>query len=303
VELDAHRTLNNPRIYANEREFFVKIREDWRIPNSFNREDSNMDTNQVLRTDLQDGVLALTLNRPKVNAFNFELIESTQAAFKEAGRDPQVRCVLLTGSGGVFSAGQDVSEFRKAENISFRHHLQRTYNPLVLTIRRLEKPVLASINGAVSGAALGLTLACDLRIAADTARFVVGFLGIGLAPDSAVSLLLPTLIGLGRAAEFAFSNAPINAEQALAWGLVNRVVPAGELAGRAAEWARQLAQGPIHAMGLAKRDFNQAVLPNLEQVLDYEAHIQEVAGQGYEHKEGVSAFLEKRTPQFKADGS
>jgi 2-(1,2-epoxy-1,2-dihydrophenyl)acetyl-CoA isomerase len=262
-----------------------------------------METNSVLLTDLQDGVLTLTLNRPKVNAFNSEMIESTQAAFKEAGRDPQVRCVLLTASGGVFSAGQDVSEFRQSENISYRRHLQRTYNPLVLAIRRLEKPVLAAINGAVSGAALGLALACDLRIAADTARFVVGFLGIGLAPDSAVSLFLPTLIGLGRAAEFAFSNTPINAEQALAWGLVNRVVPAGELADRATGWARQLSQGPIHAMGLAKRDFNQAVLSGLEQVLDYEAHIQEVAGQGYEHEEGVTAFLEKRAPQFKGNGN
>jgi 2-(1,2-epoxy-1,2-dihydrophenyl)acetyl-CoA isomerase len=276
----------------------VKNSADERIPKELFREDFTMETNQVLLTDLQDGVLTLTLNRPKVNAFNFKMIESAQAAFKEAGRDPQVRCVLLTGSGGVFSAGQDVSEFREAENTSYRRHLQRTYNPLVLSIRRLEKPVLAAISGAVSGAALGLTLACDLRIAADSARFVVGFLGIGLAPDSAVSLFLPALIGLGRAAEFAFSNAPINAEQALAWGLVNRVVPAGELADRAAGWSRQLVQGPIHAMGLAKRDFNQAVLPNLEQVLDYEAHIQEVAGQGFEHKEGVSAFLEKRAPQF-----
>ena len=261
-----------------------------------------METNAVLITELQDGVLSLTLNRPKVNAFNFELIEAAQAAIKQAERDPQVRCVLLTGSGGIFSAGQDVSEFRKAENVSFRHHLQRTYNPLVLSIRRLEKPVLAAINGAASGAALGLALACDLRIAADTARFVVGFLGIGLAPDSAVSLFLPALIGLGRAAEFAFTNAPINAQQALSWGLVNRVVPAGELPEKAAEWARQLAQGPVRAMGLAKRDFNRAVLGSLEGVLDYEAHIQEIAGQGYEHKEGVSAFLEKRPPQFNVEG-
>jgi 2-(1,2-epoxy-1,2-dihydrophenyl)acetyl-CoA isomerase len=206
---------------------------------------------------------------------------------------------VLTGSGNVFSAGQDVLDFQQAgDDLSFRDHLQRTYNPLVLQIRKLEKPVLAAVNGAVSGAALGIALACDLRIAADTARFVVGFLGIGLAPDSAVSLFLPALIGLGRASEFAFSNAPISAEQALAWGVVNRVVAAADLPEHAAEWGRQLAQGPTRAIGLAKRSFNKAVLGNLEQVLDYEAHIQEIAGHGAEHKEGVQAFLEKRPARY-----
>lgn len=257
-----------------------------------------MSTSEIVLTEVNQGVLKITLNRPKVNAFNFELIAAVQAAFKQAERDAQVRCVLLTGSGSVFSAGQDVVEFRQAGEVAYRYHLQRTYNPLILQIRRLEKPVMAAINGAVSGAALGIALACDLRIAADNARFVVGFGGIGLAPDSAVSLLLPTLIGLGRASEFTFSNLPISAEQALAWGLVNRVVPAAELSAQAVEWARLLALGPVHAMGLAKRDFNRAVLSNLEQVLDYEAHIQEVAGQRAEHKEGVTAFLEKRMPDF-----
>ncbi len=256
-------------------------------------------TDPVVLTELNGGVLTIALNRPKVNAFNFEMIEAAQAAFKQAERDPQVRCVLFTGRGTVFSAGQDVVEFRQAENLSYRYHLQHTYNPLVVQIRRLEKPVLAAINGAASGAALGLALACDLRIAADTARFVVGFLGIGLVPDSAVSLLLPALIGLGRASEYAFSNAPISAEQALQMGLVNRVVPAAELEAQAAMFAAALAAGPVGAMGLAKRAFNKAVLPNLEAVLDYEAHLQEIAGHRPEHQEGVSAFLEKRIPQFK----
>jgi 2-(1,2-epoxy-1,2-dihydrophenyl)acetyl-CoA isomerase len=217
---------------------------------------------------------------------------------KNAARDEAVRCVLLTGSGGAFSAGQDVKDFQQAEGLSLRHHLQITYNPLILQMRRLEKPILAAINGPVAGAALGVALACDLRLAADTARFVVGFLGIGLAPDSAVSLLLPALIGLGRATEFAFTNAPIPADKALQWGLVNRVAPAAELPEQARDWARQIARGPVKAMGLTKRDFNRAVLGNLEQVLDYEGHIQEIAGQGAEHKEGVTAFLEKRAAQF-----
>jgi 2-(1,2-epoxy-1,2-dihydrophenyl)acetyl-CoA isomerase len=170
--------------------------------------------------------------------------------------------------------------------------------PLVLQIRRLEKPVIAAVNGAAAGAGLGIALACDLRIAAQSARFIVGFIGIGLACDSAVSLFLPSLIGIGRAAEFAFFNEPIQAQQALEWGLVNRVVPDSELQERAYEWATQLAQGPIHAMGLAKRDFNKAIYWNLEQVLDYEAHNQDIAGNGAEHKEGVQAFREKRPAQY-----
>lgn len=253
---------------------------------------------ELLLTDLKDGVLILTLNRPRVNAFNFELIAATQEAFKRAAQDTQVRCVVLTGKGGFFSAGQDIITFKRLTDIPFRYHLLRTYNPLVLQIRGLEKPVLAAVNGPVSGAALGLALACDLRIASDRAQFVVGFNRIGLALDSAVSLLLPVLIGLGRAMEFTFSNAPITAEQALTWGLVNRVVPADQLAEQAFDWAVQLAHGPTHAMGLAKRAFNKAVLGDLESVLDYEAHLQEIAGQSAEHKEGLEAFLEKRTPVF-----
>jgi 2-(1,2-epoxy-1,2-dihydrophenyl)acetyl-CoA isomerase len=252
----------------------------------------------VVLTELQHNVLTITLNRPKVNAFNFEMIEALQAAFKQAGREAEARCVLLTGSGAVFSAGQELGEFLRSEDISYRQHLLRTYNPLVLQIRRLEKPVIAALNGAVSGAALGIALACDLRIAAAEARLVVGFLGIGLAPDSAVSLLLPALIGLGRASQYAFSNAPIQAWEALAMGLVNRVVPAAELMEQAFAWAVELAQGPLGAYGLTKRAFNKAVLPNLEAVLDYEAHLQEIAGRGAEHKEGVQAFFERRPPKY-----
>jgi 2-(1,2-epoxy-1,2-dihydrophenyl)acetyl-CoA isomerase len=209
--------------------------------------------------------------------------------------------VYLTGSGGIFSAGQDVKEFGQAAetgDLSFREHLQRTYNPLILSIRLLEKPVLAAVNGPVAGAALGIVLACDMRIAADNARFVVGFSGIGLAPDSGVSLFLPALIGLGRAAEYTYTNQPISAEQALAWGLVNRVTTPQALPAAARAWAVELAHGPVHAMGLAKRAFNRAIYPNLENVLVYEAHIQEIAGHGPDHREGLQAFIEKRPPTY-----
>lgn len=252
----------------------------------------------ILLTHLEEGVLTLALNRPQVNAFNDELIAAVRSAFKRAESDELVRCVVLTGAGDFFSAGQDLKAFERLTAAPYRHHVQRTYNPLVLQIRRLEKPVLAAINGLVSGAALGLALACDLRIASERAQFVVGFSRLGLGLDSAVSLLLPALIGLGRAAEFAFTNAPIDAGQALTWGLVNRVSPADDLEAQAAAWAAELARGPVGAMGLAKRAFNKALFANLEAVLDYEAHLQEVAGRSAEHQEGIRAFLDKRAPRF-----
>jgi 2-(1,2-epoxy-1,2-dihydrophenyl)acetyl-CoA isomerase len=256
-----------------------------------------MEENTIL-VENAAGVLTITLNRPKANAFGGDMSKTLTKTFKDAGRDDTIRVVLLTGAGRMFSAGQDVSEFGDTGERSFRAHLQSTFNPMILAMRSLEKPIIGAINGAAAGAALGIALACDLRIAADTARFVAGFTGIGLAPDSAVSLLLPKLIGLGRAAEVFFTNEPIDAEKALAWGLVNRVVSAGDLPAAAAEWAASLARGPIHAMGLAKRDFNHAILPNLADVLDYESHNQEIAGKRAEHKEGLAAFREKREADY-----
>jgi len=255
-------------------------------------------TPDILLSNLEAGVLTLTLNRPRVNAFDGDLIQQLQSAFRRAASDDTVRCIILTGAGEHFSAGQDLNAFERVGPQPYRRHLLDSFNPLILQIRRLAKPVLAAINGPVSGAALGLALACDLRIAGQGAQFIVGFTRLGLSCDSAVSVLLPALIGLGRAAELTFSNVPIDAAQALAWGLVNRVTPDAELGEQAAAWGQQLALGPVHAMGLAKRAFNKAVLGNLETVLDYEAHLQEVAGQGAEHQEGLRAFLEKRTPNF-----
>jgi 2-(1,2-epoxy-1,2-dihydrophenyl)acetyl-CoA isomerase len=254
--------------------------------------------NENILRELKEGVLVLTLNRPKANAFDSEMVAQLQAMLKEAKRDAAVRCVLLKASGKLFSAGQDVTEFGGDGHVSFRKHLQKNYNPLIVQMRQLEKPILVALQGATAGAALGIVLACDLRIASPDARFVVGFGGIGLAPDSAVSLMLPTIIGLGRAAQATFYNEVINAEQALAWGLVNAVVSAEELEQSAWDWALKLAKGPVNAMGLAKRDFNKAILPQLEEVLDYEAHNQEIAGLGSDHKEGLAAFLEKREPDY-----
>lgn len=252
-----------------------------------------------LRTELDTNVLTLTVDRPRANAYNLELIGELQSAFKQATEDSQVRVVVLTGSGHIFGAGQDITEMKTGgESISYREHLLKTYNPLILQIRRIEKPVIAAVNGMCAGASLGIALACDVRIAADTARFVVGFGGIALIPDSAVTLLLPALIGLGRATEYYLSNAQITTEQALAWGMVNQVVKLDGFHETVHGVADAMTRAPIGAFGLTKCAFNKAILPNLEDVLDYEGHVQEIAGKSAEHKEGVAAFIEKRLPNF-----
>jgi len=253
---------------------------------------------EILLTNLTNGVFTITLNRPKANAFNVELVDATMEAFSRAETDKAVRCVVLTANGKIFSAGLDLNLAKQEKPLSFRYHLDRTFHPLVLNMRRLEKPVLAAINGPVAGAALGIVLACDLRIATENTRFVFAFNEIGLAPDSAVSLMLPAIIGLGRAAEAAYFNQPILADEALAWGLVNKVVLQSTLEKETQAWAERLAAGPVHAIGLTKRDFNQAVLPNYEEVLNHEAMVQEIAGYSPEHKEGVTAFFEGREPDY-----
>lgn len=255
----------------------------------------------TLLTTHQAAALTISLNRPeRANAFNFEMIAELRAALEQAARDSQIRCVVLTGEGNSFSAGHDITEMLAAQgqDISYREHLEETYNPLILQIRRLEKPVIAAVNGPAAGAGLGIALACDLRVAAETALFTVGFTGIGLVLDSAVSLLLPALIGLGRTTDFTFTNQPITAAQALEWGMVNQVVPEDKLAEAAAKLAAGLAAGPTGAYGLTKRLFNQNVLPNLEEALKFEGEIQEAASKSEEHIEGVKAFLEKRKPSF-----
>ncbi len=244
------------------------------------------------------GSVILTLNRPeRANAFNFEMVNELRSALADAEKDPQVRCVALTGSGDVFSAGQDISEMKRGEVVSYREHLEKTYNPLVLQIRGMGKPVVAAVNGPCAGAAFGVALACDLRIAKSSAYFVVGFGGIGLAPDSGVSLLLPVYIGLGRAQEYFYSNKPITAEQALTWGLVNQV---GDLDFQ--KLVRKvidgLVAGPSGVFALGKKAFNRALLSNLEDALKFEGMLQDEAGKSAEHREGVSAFLEKRVPKF-----
>ena len=252
----------------------------------------------TLLTSTQSGTAVLTLNRPeRANSFNFEMINELRNALADAEKNPQVRCVVITGGGKVFSAGQDITEMKRGTEISYREHLNKTYNPLILQIRNMGKPVVAAVNGPCAGAAFGVALACDLRIAKSNAYFVVGFSGIALAPDSGVSLLLPTYIGLGRAQEYFYSNKPITAHQAYEWGMVNQV-GAFNFQALVKQIADELATGPREAFAAGKKAFNHAVLPNLEEALTYEGILQEVAGKTAEHHEGVAAFLGKRKPKY-----
>jgi 2-(1,2-epoxy-1,2-dihydrophenyl)acetyl-CoA isomerase len=256
----------------------------------------------TLLSELHSATLTLTLSRTeRANAFNFEMLRELRDALDKAAADESIRCVVLTGAGGSFCTGHDITEMlaAQADEVSYREHLEETYTPLILGIRRLEKPVIAAINGPVAGAGLGVALACDLRVAAETASLTVGFTGIGLVPDAGVSLLLPALIGLGRATEFTFTNQPITAAQALEWGLVNHVLPEESFVPFTQELAWGLASGPVGAYGLTKRLFNRTVLANLEEALAYEGETQEAASKGSEHREGVRAFLEKRIPKFR----
>jgi 2-(1,2-epoxy-1,2-dihydrophenyl)acetyl-CoA isomerase len=246
----------------------------------------------------RDGaVQTITLNRPeKLNAFTRTLHAELLAALKEA-RDPEVRAVVLTGAGRGFSAGQDLTEFSDVGDVAAA--LRATYHPNILALRGLEKPVIASVNGVCAGAGLSLATACDIRIAADTASFVPGFVGIGLVPDSGGTYFVHRLLGASRAFEWMASNRPLTAVEAHAWGLVSEVVEADALAARAAELAGVYAAAPTLAVGLTKRLFDHADTATLEEQLEWEAELQATAAESEDFREGVTAFLEKRRPEFK----
>lgn len=258
---------------------------------------------ETIRYELDEGVATITLNRPqRLNAFNGEMIRETTAAVREAGRDAGVRCLVLTGEGRAFSSGQDLADVQARQgDFSIGEHLRSGYNRLIKQMVTLEKPIVGMINGVAAGAGCGLALACDLRIAADSASFIQVFSKVGLIPDSGSTWLLPRLIGYARAYEMAVMAEPVSAEKALAWGLVNDVVPAAQLPEIALAWARRLAKGPTVAFGLTKRAMIRASSLTLAEALDYEAMLQEVAGQTADNREGVTAFLEKRPPQFRGE--
>jgi 2-(1,2-epoxy-1,2-dihydrophenyl)acetyl-CoA isomerase len=239
------------------------------------------------------------MNRPEVyNAVNEQMKTDLRGAFNEAGADAAVRCIVLRGAGEkAFCSGQDLKE-QAGMTRSLKESLERSYNPLIRKMRTLEKPVIGMINGVAAGAGCSIALACDMRIMSQEARLIEVFVRIGLVPDSGSHWFLTRLTGTARAFEYCATGRDIGAEEAERAGLVNRIVAPSRLEEETMETARRLAGGPTRAIGLIKRALNKAQSCDLDEMLAYEAALQQIASLTADHQEGLAAFREKRPARF-----
>src|SRR5688572_13317334 len=249
---------------------------------------------------LEAGVLRLTLNRPDtLNAFTVAMTQALAAAFTRAEAEAAVRCVLITGAGRGFCAGQDLTERdMNAKDIDLGGGLDTRYNPLILRMRALEKPIVCAVNGVAAGAGANFALACDLVIAARSASFIQAFVKIGLVPDCGGSYFLPRLAGTQRAMALAMTGERLSAEDAERYGLIWKVVDDNALEDVAAKMAENLAAGPTRSLGLIKKAIYDSAGNSLAAQLDLERDLQREVGRGTDYREGVTAFLEKRKPSF-----
>jgi 2-(1,2-epoxy-1,2-dihydrophenyl)acetyl-CoA isomerase len=257
---------------------------------------------ETVLTSLEAGVLTLTLNRPdKLNSFNEEMHLALRAGFQRAADDPSVRAVLLTGSGRGFCAGQDLGDRdpRKGGGApDLGATLETFYNPTLRLIRVLEKPVVCAVNGVAAGAGANVALACDIVLAARSAKFIQAFAKIGLVPDAGGSWSLARILGEPRAKALALLAEPLDAETAASWGLIWKAVDDAALLDEAKAVATRLAAGPTRGLGLTKRAIQAAATNTLDAQLDLERDLQREAGRTADYAEGVTAFLEKRKPEF-----
>lgn len=257
---------------------------------------------QAVTLTIADGVARITLNRPdSLNSWNAELGEQLTGALEAAASEQAVRAVLIAGAGRAFSSGADLGEQRanvEGAAPDLGERLRELYNPVILAIRELPKPVVAAVNGPAAGIGCSLALACDLVIAAESAFFLLAFVNIGLVPDGGVTATLPARAGAARAAEMALLGERVPASKALEWGLVNRVVADDELEREAELLIGKLAIGPTRAYANIKRLLNRNLYAGLEQQLDAEAEAQRQQGLTADFAEGVIAFAEKRPPRF-----
>jgi 2-(1,2-epoxy-1,2-dihydrophenyl)acetyl-CoA isomerase len=249
------------------------------------------------------GVLAVTLNRPgKLNAFNAEMHRLLREALERAAREPEIRAVLLTGSGRGFCAGQDLSERDVrpgAAPTDLSVSLGSNYNPLIRRMRELPKPIVCAVNGVAAGAGANLALACDVVFAARSASFIQSFSKIGLLPDSGGTYFLPRLVGTARAMGLALFAGKLSAEEAERMGLIWKVLDDDQLLPEAGAAARSLAAGPTKGYGLIKKALYASAGNLLDAQLDLERDLQREAGYSEDYREGVSAFMQKRKPAFK----
>ncbi|HZS57910.1 MAG TPA: 2-(1,2-epoxy-1,2-dihydrophenyl)acetyl-CoA isomerase PaaG [Gemmatimonadaceae bacterium] len=259
-----------------------------------------MEYQHVLR-EVEAGVLRLTMNRPEVlNSCNRRMAGELREAFESAAKDDSIRAVLLTGAGRAFCAGQDLAEAAPPDGSTPPDFgdIVRGYNALILAIRRLEKPVVAAVNGVAAGAGANLALACDIVIAADSATFIQAFVKIGLVPDTSGTYFLPRLVGFARATSLAMLGGKLPAAQAKEWGMIHDVAPGASLMETAGALARDLATQPTRALGFIKRALNESMTNGLEDQLKLEGELQRLASRTADYKEGVRAFQEKRAPTF-----
>lgn len=247
----------------------------------------------------EDGVATVTLNRPDaLNSLTVPMKQELLGVFRRLERDASVRAVILTGAGRAFCAGQDLRERQEPDAAPLGEEVRERYNPIIRAMRSLPKPIVGAINGVAAGAGASLAFACDLRIASEGATFVLGFGRVGLVPDSGATWFLPRLVGAARAAEMALIGDPVATDEALRIGLVSRVVAADELLGAARDIAARLAASAPRAVALTKRALDTTWDRTLDEALDYEAQLQDLAGRTADHAEGMAAFLEKRPPRF-----
>ena len=250
-----------------------------------------------------DGVARITMNRPeKLNALTATMSDELIDAFEKAAAAEDVRCVVLTGEGRGFCAGQDLTEFadayRSGERPDIKAHLATTYHRLIPTIAETPKPVLAAVNGVAAGAGLSLAVACDIRVASEEARFTQAFVKIGLVPDSGGTYFLPRVVGYAKALELSMTGEMVDAEAARELGLVSRVFPAASFDDEVTAFAGTLAALPTQAL-VASRDLIRGALTvDLKGALAREADAQASMAQTEDHLEGVTAFAEKRQPRF-----
>ena len=258
---------------------------------------------ETLIVEQHEHVSKITLNRPSaLNAINDQMGRELLASLKEVEKNETVRCLVITGAGRAFSAGEDVSGLKEryggGEHPSLGDHLRKKYHPIITRIRSIEKPVVARLNGIAAGSGASIALACDIRVASEEAGLKQAFIGMGLVPDSGSSYFLTHMIGPGRALELIMTGRTIPATEAEQLGLIHKVVPAAELEKHTDELAHRLATGPTKALGLSKRIVNMVTSLELPEAMEYEALNQDIAGRTSDHFEAVKAFLEKRQPKF-----
>jgi 2-(1,2-epoxy-1,2-dihydrophenyl)acetyl-CoA isomerase len=258
---------------------------------------------QTVELDVADGVAWVTLNRPDaLNAWTEQLGREMLTALEHAAEDPEVRVIVLTGAGRAFSSGADLKAggaFTADGAPDVLNPLRDVYNPLILRVRTVAKPVIAAINGPAVGIGCSLALACDLIVAARSAYFLLAFVNIGLGIDGGASMTLPSRVGHARAFEIAYLGERIPAVQAADWGLINRVVDDAELQPVVTELASRLAAGPPGSYASIKRTINHHEYRGFDELLDLEAVVQQERAESSDFMEGVLAFMQKRPPEFK----